>query len=253
MTYLMKKAAYTALQTKPGSKLATRDNLLEFTLQVLASYQQHCYSSEVGIKSLVLNQRLKLMPIYVLGARKLLYSVLGTGAVGNEFLRKLMKMPVHSILAAIYPRVYPVQVPEICANGDASPKASAGASKLPTALAPLKDILDKGAYPAYVITNGLGAWMYRNPSPEATPKDEAGALALEQATKTICGQLREALEPSPMPLPLAEVQNLSTSNDAGREQLVFMATLFVEDEGFTEMSYPDWVQFLQGQVVQMLR
>eukprot|EP00929_Paragymnodinium_shiwhaense_P119322 TRINITY_DN91205_c0_g1_i1.p1 TRINITY_DN91205_c0_g1~~TRINITY_DN91205_c0_g1_i1.p1 ORF type:complete len:868 (-),score=156.81 TRINITY_DN91205_c0_g1_i1:152-2686(-) len=244
MAYFVKKAADTALDsTQPGSRLLPRDFLLESALKVLSTYQQQCcYSTEVGLKTLVVNQRLKLLPVYMLGARKLLYSILGTGMVGNELLRKLMRMPIHSLLPTLYPRIYPVKPLE--REQDGTPCASNNA--LPTALAPIQEIVLKGAYPAYVLTNGLGLWVYRNPTPAeqvvCTPED------CMEAVHSICEQLRETLEPGPQFLPLAEITNLSTASSESRDQKVFMATLFVEDEGFTEMSYRGWVDFLQGQV-----
>jgi len=270
MAFLIKKAASIALERRPGSKLKPRDFLLEFALRVLSTYQRHCYSADVGIKSLVIHKRLNLLPIYVLGARKLFYSVLGAGIEGNEFLRKLLRMPIHSVLAAIYPRVYPLELLELCETegevsreqatsprtppqSHATTQSPAHHEKLATPLAPMVECVVKGAWPAYIITNGVGAWLYRTPTGRAAyieSRDEAKLL--KNAVHDVCTQIRDMLEPNPVPLPLTEIVNLSSSASESRDQKVLMATLFIEDEGFTEMSYTDWVHFLQGQVLRML-
>jgi len=271
MTYLVKKAASAALDPKLSAKVAPKDAMLEFVLATCAMYQRHCYNAEIGSKSIVITKRLNLLPLYVLGARKLFYSIMGTGDTGNEFFRKLMRMPVHSILAALYPRIYPVDIPEQLSDGESvmegssrsplkipvekrAPSSPSSSSSLPAPLAPMHDSVTKMAWPAYMITNGFGAWMYRSPNgPFAHIETQAEAERVKAAADGVCNQVREALEPSPMYLPMTEITNLSTAAEEPREQKIFIATLFIEDEGFTEHSYPDWIQFLQSQLQRQMK
>merc|ERR1719223_2719383 len=81
----------------------------DFLVNVLVAYRRHCYARDVKGKLIAIDRRLKLLPLYVLGARKLIYSATWNGPSGNEQLRTLLRMPVHSILAAIYPRIYALE------------------------------------------------------------------------------------------------------------------------------------------------
>eukprot|EP00928_Gymnodinium_smaydae_P028400 TRINITY_DN21668_c0_g1_i1.p1 TRINITY_DN21668_c0_g1~~TRINITY_DN21668_c0_g1_i1.p1 ORF type:complete len:852 (-),score=173.62 TRINITY_DN21668_c0_g1_i1:383-2938(-) len=250
-----------ALGKKPPKK-QPRDVLLDLLLEALAGFQHHCFSGRVGNKSLVINKRLCLLPLLTLGARKLLYSASGAGggtANGKDQLYALLRMPIHSLLAAVYPRIYPVELrsdeEEISANeGDATCSTTASTSApgvpIPTPLAPLQESVVKGNAPAYIITNGLTAWLYMAPS-DASPKGprcgpdmtEEDRALLSVAT-ALSAQLRDELEPTPSAMTLSEVVNLSMSAEQPKEQKVFVSNLFIEDQGFNEMSYLDWVQYL---------
>lgn len=254
---VVKRAAALALEAKPDAKRAPRDAMLTFLLEAVGAYQKqfHVENSE---RALVINRRMSLLPLYVLGARKLFYYIQNAGPSGNELLQRILRMPIHSILAMLYPRVYPVEKEEDISayEGDTTVSTIAPMGSLPTPIAPMQESIVKGTWPAYVVSNGLGAWVYINQTSKGagSPRGNCGesAAAEEKTMKTaaeaLCTQLRDALEPSPLAMPLREITNLSTTHETGKDQKVFLAMLFIEDEGFTEMSYPDWVQFLVDQL-----
>eukprot|EP00927_Polykrikos_kofoidii_P057322 TRINITY_DN5143_c0_g1_i5.p1 TRINITY_DN5143_c0_g1~~TRINITY_DN5143_c0_g1_i5.p1 ORF type:complete len:958 (+),score=171.12 TRINITY_DN5143_c0_g1_i5:58-2874(+) len=273
MTYIVKQAAAAALEETSGSRLRARDAMSDFLVKVLVAYRRHCCGRDVSQGKLIaIDRRLKLLPLYVLGARKLIYSVTWNGPSGNEHLRTLLRMPVHSMLAAIYPRIYAVE--------------DESAAELPWPLAPLQECMLNGSAPAYVITNGLSAWTYqrRDSQPRKGMKDSSVDADMRRMIRSgaddICDKLRESLEPKPRPLALTEIKSLSVATEVlepkpprhtkglmeiksltgpaedamaksakeRREKKIFLATLFVEDEGYAEMSYVGWLDYLHQQV-----
>eukprot|EP00927_Polykrikos_kofoidii_P057323 TRINITY_DN5143_c0_g1_i6.p1 TRINITY_DN5143_c0_g1~~TRINITY_DN5143_c0_g1_i6.p1 ORF type:complete len:957 (+),score=175.14 TRINITY_DN5143_c0_g1_i6:58-2871(+) len=275
MTYIVKKAAATALEEKSGLRLQSRDGMSDLLLKILVAYRRNCCGRDVSQnKMIAIDRRLRVLPLYVLGARKLIYSLTWNGTSGNEHLRGLLRMPVHSMLAAIYPRVYAVD------DGTA----------LPWPLASLRECLLTGSAPAFVITNGLGAWTYRRRDSQPRKGIEDGSVDVDAGRKiragadNICERLREVLEPAPRALGLSEIKSLSVATEVlkpeparqtrrlteiksisdcaesamaksaqeRREKNVFLATLFVEDEGDSELSYVGWLNYLQQQVRKIL-
>eukprot|EP00927_Polykrikos_kofoidii_P057326 TRINITY_DN5143_c0_g1_i9.p1 TRINITY_DN5143_c0_g1~~TRINITY_DN5143_c0_g1_i9.p1 ORF type:complete len:956 (+),score=156.54 TRINITY_DN5143_c0_g1_i9:53-2869(+) len=272
MSYIVKQAASTALEAKPGSQLQSRDAMSDLLVNILVAYRRHCCGRDVKGKVIAIDRRLKLLPLYILGARKLIYSATWHGPSGNEELRNLLRMPVHSILAAIYPRIYAVE--------------DSSATELPWPLASLQECMLNGSAPAYVITNGLAAWTYRRrDSQPRNGVDDSSADAttgrmIRSGADDICDKLRESLEPKPRPLALTEIKSLSVATEVlepkpprhtkglmeiksltgpaedamaksakeRREKKIFLATLFVEDEGYAEMSYVGWLDYLHQQV-----
>eukprot|EP00408_Alexandrium_pacificum_P015796 CAMPEP_0171183960 /NCGR_PEP_ID=MMETSP0790-20130122/15547_1 /TAXON_ID=2925 /ORGANISM="Alexandrium catenella, Strain OF101" /LENGTH=429 /DNA_ID=CAMNT_0011648951 /DNA_START=1 /DNA_END=1290 /DNA_ORIENTATION=- len=246
ITFIFKQAISVCLDQKQGSKILPRDMLLEFCLQVLAVYRRHCHSMEIDGPTLVTSRRLSMLPLYILSARKLLYFIMNSPEhQGNtdEHLRRLCRMPVHSVMAALYPRVYPL------------PAAVHEGADLPYQCYTLQEQVTMGTSPAYLITNGFGAWFYEvegSGSPKKIPR-----AALRRNAEVLCQRLQEAMEPSPVWMPLKDLPRLNGSATPGGDDLswqdqVLLSTLFVEDEGVTEMSYADWIQFLYTQVLQMV-
>eukprot|EP00927_Polykrikos_kofoidii_P009647 TRINITY_DN14035_c0_g1_i4.p1 TRINITY_DN14035_c0_g1~~TRINITY_DN14035_c0_g1_i4.p1 ORF type:complete len:956 (+),score=168.67 TRINITY_DN14035_c0_g1_i4:46-2868(+) len=277
MTYVVKQAAATALEEKPGSRLQSRDCMLDFLLKILVAYRRLCCCRDVSeSKVIAIDRRLKLLPLYVLGARKLIFSATWNGPSGNEHLRTLLRMPVHSILAAIYPRIYALEDHSV--------------AELPWPLAPAQECILHGSAPAYVITNGLGAWTYRRRDSQPRNGIEDGSLDVDARRKIgtraneICEKLKEVLEPAPRPLALTEIKSLSVATElvepkqarqtresietkrisgcaadattisaSGlRQARAFLSALFVEDEGYAEMSYVGWLDYLHEQVRNLL-
>eukprot|EP00927_Polykrikos_kofoidii_P027570 TRINITY_DN24201_c0_g1_i1.p1 TRINITY_DN24201_c0_g1~~TRINITY_DN24201_c0_g1_i1.p1 ORF type:complete len:873 (-),score=150.90 TRINITY_DN24201_c0_g1_i1:99-2618(-) len=253
LTYVAKQAAVVGLNyCSGGSSGSTGQNA-----KSSRSSLTHPRDYVLNFLLEVINKRLHLLPLYILGIRKLMYSMMNDGHdTGREFLKRLMRMPVHSILAAIYPRVYPLGLSPIALDGGDGSALPSPPQPLPSPIAPMLESVTKGSHVAYVICNGLGAWLYRDPSGAAAIEDggdaEASTAASTAATaQAVCAQLREVLEPSPQVMPLMEFTNVGVGDKESQEQKVFIATLFIEDEGFTEMSYVDWVQYLAEKVVRM--
>eukprot|EP00927_Polykrikos_kofoidii_P009644 TRINITY_DN14035_c0_g1_i1.p1 TRINITY_DN14035_c0_g1~~TRINITY_DN14035_c0_g1_i1.p1 ORF type:complete len:955 (+),score=179.91 TRINITY_DN14035_c0_g1_i1:46-2865(+) len=277
VTYMVKQAAANALDDKPGSRLKSRDAMVDVLVKILVAYRRYCCGRDVGQgKVIAIDRRLKLLPLYVLGARKLLYSVTWNGASGNEHLRSLLRMPVHSMLAAVYPRIFAVE--------------DSTATELPWPLAPLKECLLNGAAPAYVVTNGLSAWTYRRRDSQPRNGIEDGSVDVDAGREIragmdkICEKLRVVLEPAPRPLAVTEIKSLSVPTEIletkparrtrplteiksvsgfaedtmaksakeRREKRVLLSTLFVEDEGCADMSYVGWLDYLHEQVRNLL-
>mmetsp|Transcript_32671 Transcript_32671/g.93687 ORF Transcript_32671/g.93687 Transcript_32671/m.93687 type:complete len:840 (-) Transcript_32671:178-2697(-) len=246
MTLLLKQAVVVALERKPGVKSMPKDCLLEFCLEVAATCHRHCQNSEASVDSLVITRRLALLPLYILAGRKLLYSVLNgprdrSGC--DEMLRRLLRMPIHSMMVALYPRVYPL------------PAAVHEGVDLPVPCPTLQEQVTTGPSPAYLITNGFGAWFYEvdrgDGSPQKTPN-----IDLRENAKALCQRLRNALEPSAVWMPLGDLPGLPCTKSAGVDvpwqDKVFLSTIFVEDEGVTEMAYGDWIRSLQAQVLRLV-
>jgi protein transport protein SEC24 len=278
MTVLMKQAALMALEPSPNAKQLPRDFLLEFCLQVLSSYRKRCFEYTPNSSMLVTPKQLVLLPLYVLSGRKLLYSMIGgkeDKVVSEEGLQRLLRMPVHSMMAALYPRVYPLPAP-----------AHEGCD-LPRSSPALEEHVARGSSPAYLITNGFGIWYHTVDAGDTSSVEKLRTNAMQLSER-----IREDLEPSPAWIPLTELTRLPStvaaaeaaekakqlSNEAlspmkygsrtpgsrtpgtrkmsgplvsdsfSWEEKVLLSTLFVEDAGVTEMSYEQWVTFLQTQV-----
>eukprot|EP00435_Cladocopium_sp_Y103_P016505 s2412_g4.t1 len=205
-------------------------------------------------------RQLHLMPLYVLAARKLLYALMSykDDKVQTEALQRILRMPIHNIMIALYPRVYPL------------PGNTPEGVDLPRHCLALEEQVSRGPAPAYLITNGLGMW-YHQSGDQPDLREAAGELA---------ERIREVLQPVSDWIPLHDLPKLSVlkaeekimqeATPSGRprygsrtpsavvtksqtEQIswpekVLLSSLFVEDTGGTEMSYPDWVCFLQEQI-----
>jgi len=242
MALLLKQAVTIALDRKPKAKYQPKEYLVEFCLQVLVAYYRHCHSSDGTSQDLVLNRKLSLFPLYILAARKFLYPLTNPThdrAHADEILRKLLRMPVHSIMAALYPRLYALPAAEQEDAGLPSP--------LPTFL---EYLLGGGEARAYLVTNGLGMWYHQ--------ADGGGARDPELwgEAQDLSRRLREASGPNPVWAPLSELPSIRHANsghDGGAwKDKVFLSSLFVEDDGTTEIAYPAWVQALHRQVARML-
>lgn len=278
MALLVKQAALMALERKASSKVLPRDVLLEFCLQVMASHKRlsACGDRE-GV--LVMGKKLQLLPLYVLAARKLFYTAMsGTmdKAHTEEFLRNLVRLPIHSLLSALCPRIYSL------------PATAHPGAELPRAWRAALDVLSSGQAPAYLVATCFGTWFYqpesgglspssngeRSPcfragaqraegkaqveaadqsraNPETTPEGRAAERAeLWQSAEELSQRLRESLAPSAVWMPLQELPRWR-AGEVGWADKIFMASLFVEDEGVTEMGYGEWLGFLQAQVAGM--
>jgi len=212
---LVKQAAVLALSGK-----SPKDFLLDTCLEVLATYRAHC-SRDNGHGALLISKTLALLPLYVLAARKLMYNLTSSKAPDmNESLMRLLRMPIHGILALLYPRIYVLPA-------DSSDQFS---------LCPcLKEHVAEGPSQAYIITNGMGSWLWAAGEVDKRP----GQLLI--------GKLRAALEPSASCM-LDTLPNLNVAEASWAEK-IHLGTLFVEDEGAMDMSYKDWVQYLQQEVL----
>lgn len=273
LALLIKQVVIMALGNKPDSKTLARDSLLEFCLQVMASYTRHNHRGDMSADTMVLSRRLQLLPLYILGARKLLYMVTSGNMdqdCADEFLRRLLRMPVHSVLASLYPRIYALQ-----------PGATFDRPELPRAGFASKDYLISGSAPAYLIANAFGTWFYdatqedrdeASPSvepqagspctegapaadPERTPEGRATRRAeLWKVAEALAQRIREGLAPGPVWMPMCELPRLKSAGEGSLDwnTKVFFSALFVEDEGVTEMEYPEWMIFLHKQMGRML-
>jgi len=253
---MLKQAAALALDRKKASKVLPKDQLLNQCLQILATYRRHCYTSDIGAQSLVVSKNLSLFPLFVLAARKLLYSFNHEKDHADENLMRILRMPIHSLIVALYPRAHALPVPSATElnAGDEFDAVSNDAQNLASALATpcpvLQEHVAKGPSPAYIIANGFHAYLLRTESGASVEQQASGAIA-DLAVKA-CEQIQEQLHPSASPMALSELPIVSDTADNSWQEKVRLATLFVEDEGATEMSYPDWVEFLQGHIMHML-
>jgi hypothetical protein len=273
---LMKQAAVLALGGKLGSAkpVAAKDFLQSFTLKVLATYHRHCSYSQENKKHLVISKRLSLLPLFVLSMRKLIY-LLTSGTVMDEIqaeecLRRLLRMPIHGILAALYPRVYALP-------------ANLNDGELPLERPPMQEQLTCGNSPAYLVANAFGAWFWQ---PErgvhagaSGEGDEAAGEAhsaeeLRANAEALCHRLSESWAPCISRLPLGNLPRLPAGGKRrepttptrsprqgapkvsfGMDEVtswsdkVLLSSLFVEDEGVTEVAYGEWLNFLQEQVL----
>jgi hypothetical protein len=262
---MLKQAALVALDTsKKKEKLQPKDHLLETCLQVLKTYRRHCYTSDVSPSSLVVSKSLSLLPLYVLAARKLMYSM---GMEKDEACRRanwlrILRMPIHSIIIALYPRAHALPVPSAgeADSGNAEPgirlpDTVQDSKNLERALATpcpaLQEHVAKGPSPAYIIANGFNAWLLKTESGNSV--DEQASESILELAKKACERIEEQLQYTASPMPLSELPAVSATSENTWQEQVRLATLFVEDEGATEMSYPDWVEFLQHHVKEMLR
>ncbi|CAK9010595.1 unnamed protein product [Durusdinium trenchii] len=210
----------------------------------------------------VTSRQLLLLPLYVLSARKLLYSLVGSkdGKAQTEALQRILRMPVHNIMLALYPRVYPL------------PGNTPEGVDLPRHCPAAEEQVSRGPAPAYLVTNGFGMWYHQSGDrPEL--REAAGELA---------ERIREVLQPVSDWIPLFDLPRLSVplkteekimqeATPSGRPRYgsrtphiaavaksssehiswpekVLLSSLFVEGTGVTEMSYSDWVLFLQEQL-----
>jgi len=254
---IVKQAALRALLE--DANMSPSDYMLRVCLQILDHYRRHCAgNAELG-SGLAISKTLCLLPLYVLSARKLFYThtsavARSEGSDETEFLHRVLRMPVHSLLAALYPCVLPLD-PAVATDPEHS---------LPC----FQDHISKGTSPAYLVTDGSTAWFVRGPSlgsaggrgrgegeaedAAAPPAVAAAAVAtLWERAREACQALRDALEPSPVPLALEELPCSSWSAECTWREKAHLAALFVEDEGAAEMSYADWVAFLQARLASM--
>jgi len=233
------------------------------------------------------------LPLYVLTARKLLYTIASSvedRVQAEENLQKLLRMPIHTLMAALYPRVYPL------------PAALHEGADLPRPIPAMEHQIAKGASPAYLITNGLGMWYY-----QVSRGDDSGDSGASPSTEELrnnavqlAEKIRREFHPSPAWIPLTELSRLPSAMvspqmpdstptaPSGRprfgsrtpgpktpgglnadgcggtggtgaplpeiswQEKVLLSSLLVEDDGVTEMSYAAWVQFIQEQVASVI-
>ncbi|CAJ1329895.1 unnamed protein product, partial [Effrenium voratum] len=260
MATLVKQAVIIALDPTQNPKLP-RDMLLESCLQILTTYRRRCVDLP-NKQKLVTSKQLQLLPLYILAARKLLYAFVGCkeDKVQEEMLQRILRMPIHNIMIALYPRVYPL--PATFPEGVDLPRHSPAA----------EEQVSRGAAPGYLVVNGLGMWY------------QAGAQGeLREAAAELAERIREVLQPAPDWIPLAELPQLvqpalpekvgqeaaprrpkygrtpgasfgtpsvtKATSETSWPEKVLLSALFVEDSGVTEMSYPEWISFLQEQLV----
>eukprot|EP00913_Durusdinium_trenchii_P026108 g24491.t1 len=214
----------------------------------------------------VTSRQLLLLPLYVLSARKLLYSLVGSkdGKAQTEALQRILRMPVHNIMLALYPRVYPL------------PGNTPEGVDLPRHCPAAEEQVSRGPAPAYLVTNGFGMWYHQSGSLLGEFSDRP---ELREAAGELAERIREVLQPVSDWIPLFDLPRLSVplkteekimqeATPSGRPRYgsrtphiaavaksssehiswpekVLLSSLFVEDTGVTEMSYSDWVLFLQ--------
>jgi hypothetical protein len=248
MAVMLKQACLLALNQRisGSTKVLPRDFVLEFCLQALASYSRHCGSSKSSAGCLVLGRRLCLLPLLTLAARKLMFLLTGGRLSQEEFearLRGILRMPVHSIMSALYPRIY------------ALPFDRAGPAPSP-ACPTLAEYLAKGLCPtACLVFSSLGSWIdLPTPQGDAAPPELTPELwqNAEELNALLCNSQGTAAAYPPIRwLPRfggAGPLGSSLFDDASWEDKVLLSTLFVEDEGATEMGYSGWVQFLREEL-----
>merc|ERR1719362_1099332 len=242
---LMKQAAWVALDGKSETNNPVlRDSLLDPCVKIMANYRRHCFGADNN-RMVVLSQSIALLPLYVLTARKFLYALLqGQRDQGDleEQLRRILGMPVHCIMAALYPRLYPL-----------SPEDLEEDYPLPEPYITSADQLGLCPSGAFVVTNGMGAWLLRlNEEKEARFE----GWNVEEAAASVAGKLRVALLPCPTWIGLSRLPGIMEYFGGGNGALpwrdkVFLSTIFVEDEGTSGMAYGQWLQFLQEQVLRI--
>ncbi|CAL1156641.1 unnamed protein product [Cladocopium goreaui] len=138
-------------------------------------------------------QFIKVIPILslaqVLAARKLLYALMSykDDKVQTEALQRILRMPIHNIMIALYPRVYPL------------PGNTPEGVDLPRHCLALEEQVSRGPAPAYLITNGLGMW-YHQSGDQPDLREAAGELA---------ERIREVLQPVSDWIPLHDLPKLS--------------------------------------------
>lgn len=247
VTAMVKQAAFMMLEQKSSTakkQVKPKDFLLSACLQILALYRRHCHtSSDVAPQSLVVSKTLALLPLYVLSARKLIYSVgIAMEQTGSdEQLMRLLRMPVHSVLMALYPRMFALPVAASAAEGAAAPEPPERTTLTPCPC--LQEHVTKGPSPAYIITNGLCTWLYKT-WPAGSLMDEAATSATRKMAEEAGQLIQQNIEPSPTWMPLEELPTAAGSKESSWQEKVRLATLFVEDEGGTDLSYSDWVEYL---------
>jgi len=254
---MLKQAAALALNRKKVAKTQPKDQLLNLCLQILATYRRHCYTSDLGTQCLVVSKTLSLFPLYILAARKLIYSfnMEKDDACRDQKLLEILRMPVHSIVAALYPGTYALPVPSANEDreGDKVADAINDTTNLERALATpcpaLQEHVAKGPSPAYIIANGFNAWLLKTESGNSL--DDQATEEIKVLAEKAYERLQERFQPTANPMALGELP--SGTAELTWQEKVRMAALFVEDEGATEMSYTDWVEFLQGHVMHMVR
>lgn len=256
---MVKQAASLALDRKSAAKLLPKDQLLNLCLQILTTYRRHCYTSDIGAHCLVVSKTLSLFPLYILAARKFIYSVNleKDETLRDQKLMQILRMPIHSILLALYPCAHALPVPSAReeGGGDALSDAVGDSKKLEAALATpcplMQDHVVKGPSPAYIVANGLNAWLLKTEAGNSL--EAAEVVAIKVLAERACERLQEKLQPTAGHIALSELPPVSELSESSWQDKVRLATLFVEDEGATEMSYTDWVEFLQGHVMHMVR
>lgn len=277
VAYMLKQAASGLLQQKKQKRVQPKDYLLNVLLQILVGYRRNCYGSDKGGSTLLISKTLSLLPLYMLSARKFFSALDGqpaqTGYAPQEMLNRILRMPIHCIVAVLYPRVHAVHVPDdpglsdppgdAAAHSSGEPlaelqaepsvRSSANAQAeaptegsveapagLPAPCPARREQISSGAFPAHFVTNGLGAWLHCD-------ADAPQAEALQRSAAEMMGLTQGDMGPTPVNLALA---NLPLSEDG--VDLWPAAALFVEDDAAGEMTYEAWVRWLGEKVVQSL-
>jgi hypothetical protein len=255
---MLKQAAVMALDRSKSAKVQPKDHLLNLCLQILAAYRRHCYTSDIGPHCLVVCKTLCLLPLYTLAARKLIYyfNLEKDETCRDDYFRRILRMPIHSILVALYPRAHALPVPTETEEGSRTMSdAIVDSRNLERAMATpcplIQEHVVKGPSPAYLIANGFDTWLLTTES-GASLGDLASQTLVKMADKAR-EHLQEKLKPSLHRMALGRLPPFTDNPQQTWQEKVRIATLLVEDEGGTEMSYCEWVEFLQGHIMNMVR
>mmetsp|Transcript_110552 Transcript_110552/g.174162 ORF Transcript_110552/g.174162 Transcript_110552/m.174162 type:complete len:844 (-) Transcript_110552:65-2596(-) len=259
MATILKQAGNLALDKRKGAKVQLKDHLLQICLTILATYRRHCYTSDVASHCLVVSRSLSLLPLFILAARKLFYSfgLAKEEVAREEFFLRLLKMPVHSILTALYPRAHALPVPSELdeGGGERDPVVSAelDARNVERALATqcplLQEHIAKGISHMYILANGFDAWLLRT---EEQMIEQHVYEAIFKVADIAREHLQDQVQPSLDVMTLGDIAAASSGADQKWQEKVRTAILFVEDEGAADMSYVEWVEFLQTHVAHMM-
>jgi len=210
---MLKQAALVALDRKKSAKVQPKDELLEQCLRMFTTYRRHCYTSDIGAQCLVVSKTMSLLPLYILAARKLMYSfsLEKNEACRDELFMNILRMPIHSILVALYPRIHPLPVPSVTENAGADFAAGLCDTKnLETALATpcpaLQEGIAKGASPAYIVANGFNAWLVRTDAAASLEEPTLGTIS--KLAQKACEHMQEKMQTTIIQWPLESCMQL---------------------------------------------
>lgn len=262
--FYLKKAAEVALSLEngsrkaskgTGSKTASKEALKEtpkdFLLNSLVKVLVHAMrynTQELVAKGFLTPKKLALFPLYMLGARKLFGFMRETNKdVERGMLHAILRMPIHTLMAMLYPRAYvfnTVQEKDAYNGGVSLPPPD-----VPTPWVPWKDILINCKDARLVMfVNGVSILLHKM---QGTEIDEATEFKLQQRATNAYGKIVESMEPTQALIPLHEFPKHGMAPSSPASEKALLATIFVEDEGFNEMSYTDWVAYLYNEILKV--
>lgn len=247
MALLMKTAADLALRPKRNGKQqqAPKDYLLSILLNVVVHCAKLLNTQELAGRGFALAKKVALLPLYVLSARKLLIHIKEVqGETDRGMLQGILRMPIHTLMALLYPRAY-VLVPK---QDDCQQTGglTLPMPELPNPCIPWQDILSAENAPILLFANGTDVMVHETQAAENL--EEATAYKMQQRTTACYKRLVESLDPSQAWTPLRVLPKISSLPTAPASEKALLATLFVEDEGFNEMSYKDWISYVEAEV-----